>query len=89
MSLLLISLRRRSRLEKTLYTVLPLVRGYRYPKVAHPASPPSPERKDGARNVRLTDDITLDFAAGEKLIDIEVVRASRLFEQPESPGYGA
>lgn len=38
-----------------------------------------------SRNVRLTDDITLDFAAGEKLIGIEVLGASRLFEKPESP----
>ncbi len=37
------------------------------------------------RNVRLTDDITLDFAAGEKVIGIEVLGASRLFERPESP----
>jgi uncharacterized protein YuzE len=37
------------------------------------------------RNVRLTDDITLDFAAGEKVIGIEVLGASRLFEKPESP----
>lgn len=37
------------------------------------------------RNVRLTDDITLGFAAGEKVIGIEVLGASRLFERPESP----
>ncbi len=37
------------------------------------------------RVVRLTDDIALDFAAGEKLVGIEVLGASRLFEQPESP----
>lgn len=37
------------------------------------------------RNVRLTDEISLDFAAGEKLVGIEVLDASRLFEKPESP----
>ena len=37
------------------------------------------------RVVRLTDDIALDFAAGEKLVGIEVLGASRLFEKPESP----
>lgn len=37
------------------------------------------------RNVRLTDDIALDFAAGEQLVGIEVLGASRLFEKPESP----
>jgi uncharacterized protein YuzE len=37
------------------------------------------------RVVRLTDDIALDFAAGEKLVAIEVLGASRLFEQPDSP----
>ena len=37
------------------------------------------------RVVRLTDDITLDFAAGEQLVGIEVLGASRLFENPESP----
>ena len=37
------------------------------------------------RVVRLTDDIALDFAAGEKLVGIEVLGASRLFEKPEAP----
>ncbi len=37
------------------------------------------------RIVRLTDDIALDFAAGEKLVGIEVLGASRLFEEPETP----
>jgi uncharacterized protein YuzE len=37
------------------------------------------------RNVRLTDEIALDFAAGEQLVGIEVLGASRLFEKPESP----
>ena len=30
------------------------------------------------RNVRLTDDIALDFAAGERLVGIEVLGASRI-----------
>ncbi|MBI4526739.1 MAG: DUF2283 domain-containing protein [Deltaproteobacteria bacterium] len=37
------------------------------------------------RVVRLTDDIALDFAAGEKLVGIEILGASRLFEKPEVP----
>jgi len=37
------------------------------------------------RTVRLTDDIALDFARGEKLVEIEILSASRLFEKPESP----
>lgn len=37
------------------------------------------------RVVRLTDDIALDFAAGEKLVGIEVLGASRLFEEPSAP----
>jgi uncharacterized protein YuzE len=37
------------------------------------------------RVVRLTDDIALDFAAGEQLVGIEVLGASRLFEKPEEP----
>ena len=37
------------------------------------------------RAVRLTDDIALDFAAGERLVGIEVLGASRLFPTPESP----
>jgi uncharacterized protein YuzE len=37
------------------------------------------------RVVRLTDDIALDFAAGEKLVGIEVLGASRLFKEPETP----
>lgn len=43
------------------------------------------EGKFDCRNVRLTDDIALDFAAGEKLVGIEVLGASRLFEKPEAP----
>ncbi len=37
------------------------------------------------RVVRLTDDIALDFAAGEQLVGIEVLGASRLFKSPETP----
>ncbi len=37
------------------------------------------------RVVRLTDDIALDFAVGEKLVGIELLGASRLFARPESP----
>jgi uncharacterized protein YuzE len=37
------------------------------------------------RSVRVTDDITLDFAAGEQLVGIEVLGASHLFKNPESP----
>jgi len=34
------------------------------------------------RAVRVTDDISLDFAAGEQLVGIEVLGASHLFENP-------
>ena len=37
------------------------------------------------RVVRLTDEIALDFAAGEKLVGIEVLDASRLFKDPGVP----
>ena len=37
------------------------------------------------RTVRLTDDIALDFSPGERLVGIEVLGASRLFDTPESP----
>jgi len=37
------------------------------------------------RVVRLTSDIALDFAQGEKLVAIEVLGASRLFPKPEQP----
>jgi len=37
------------------------------------------------RAVRVTDDISLDFAAGEQLVGIEVLGASHLFKDPESP----
>ena len=37
------------------------------------------------RAVRLTDEIALDFADGEKLVGIEVLDASRLFKDPGVP----
>jgi uncharacterized protein YuzE len=37
------------------------------------------------RVVRLTDDIALDIAAGEKLVGIEILGASSLFKEPDSP----
>lgn len=37
------------------------------------------------RTVRVTDDIALDFAAGEQLVGIEVLGASHMFENPEAP----
>lgn len=37
------------------------------------------------RVVQLTDDIALNFAAGEQLVGIEMLGASRLFEKPEAP----
>lgn len=43
------------------------------------------EGEHQCRAVRLTDDIALDFAVGERLVGIEVLGASRLFEHPESP----
>lgn len=37
------------------------------------------------RVVQLTDDTALDFAAGERLVGIKVLGASRLFRDPASP----
>jgi uncharacterized protein YuzE len=37
------------------------------------------------RVVRLSEDVALDFAVGEKLVGIEVLGASHLFEKPEEP----
>jgi uncharacterized protein YuzE len=37
------------------------------------------------RVVRLTEDIALDFAIGERLVGIEVLGASRLFDTPNAP----
>jgi uncharacterized protein YuzE len=43
------------------------------------------EGEHQCRVVRLTEDIALDFAQGEKLVGIEVLGASRLFETPDKP----
>ena len=37
------------------------------------------------RVVRLADDIALDFAEGERLVGIEVLSASRLFDKSSEP----
>lgn len=37
------------------------------------------------RVVRLTDDIALDFAAGERLVGMEILGASIMFETPDRP----
>ena len=37
------------------------------------------------RVVRLNDDVALDFAGGEQLVGIEVLRASTMFDTPEEP----
>ena len=34
--------------------------------------------------MRLTDDVALDFAEGERLVGIDVLGAGRLFERPEA-----
>lgn len=44
------------------------------------------EGEHECRAVRLTDDVALDFASGERLVGIEVLGASRLFDRPETPG---
>ncbi len=43
------------------------------------------EGQHECRVVRLTDDIALDFAPGERLVGIEILGASRLFDSPERP----
>ncbi|MBI2833278.1 MAG: DUF2283 domain-containing protein [Acidobacteria bacterium] len=43
------------------------------------------EGEHQCRVVRLSDDIALDFTGGEQLVGIEVLGASRLFENPEVP----
>lgn len=43
------------------------------------------EGEHECRVVRLTDDVALDFAAGERLVGIELLGASRLFDQPDAP----
>jgi len=35
--------------------------------------------------VRLSDEVTLDLASGERLVGIEILGASRLFEHPDQP----
>ena len=35
--------------------------------------------------VRVTDEVALDFASGERLVGIEILGASRLFDHPEAP----
>ncbi len=37
------------------------------------------------RVVRLTDDVSLDFAPDERLVGLEVLGASRLFARPDVP----
>ena len=37
------------------------------------------------RVVRLTEDVALDFATGERLVGMEVLGASRLFDSPDAP----
>lgn len=43
------------------------------------------EGEHECRVVRVTDEVALDFASGERLVGIEVLGASRLFEHPEAP----
>ena len=43
------------------------------------------EGQHECRVVRLTDDIALDFAPGERLVGIEILGASRVFDSPERP----
>ncbi len=43
------------------------------------------EGEHQCRVVRLTEDIALDFTQGERLVGIEVLGASRLFETPDKP----
>lgn len=37
------------------------------------------------RVVRVSDDIAMDFASGEKLVGIEFLGASRMFNKPDAP----
>lgn len=43
------------------------------------------EGEHECRVVRLTDDIAIDFAEGEKMVGIEILGASRLFKEPDLP----
>ncbi len=42
------------------------------------------EGEHQCRVVRLSDDVALDFATSEKLVGIEVLGASKLFDDPEA-----
>ena len=37
------------------------------------------------RVVQLSSDVALDFTSGDRLVGIEILSASRLFENPEAP----
>lgn len=43
------------------------------------------EGEHECRVVRVTDEVALDFTSGERLVGIEVLGASRLFDHPEAP----
>jgi uncharacterized protein YuzE len=43
------------------------------------------EDEHECRVVRLSQDVSLDLAAGERLVGVEVLQASELFEDPEHP----
>lgn len=43
------------------------------------------EGVDQCRVVRLSEDIAVDFGAGETPVGIEILNASRLFDPPDSP----
>ena len=43
------------------------------------------EGQHQCRVVRLTEDVALDFTTGERLVGIEILGASRLFDQPDRP----
>ena len=43
------------------------------------------EGRHECRVVQLSSDIALDFTGGDRLVGIEILSASRLFENPEAP----
>jgi uncharacterized protein YuzE len=43
------------------------------------------EGVDQCRVVRLSEDIAVDFGAGDTPVGIEILNASRLFDPPDSP----
>ncbi|MGH7571524.1 MAG: DUF2283 domain-containing protein [Gemmatimonadota bacterium] len=43
------------------------------------------EGVDQCRVVRLSEDIAVDFGAEDTPVGIEILRASRLFDRPDSP----